>query len=165
MSHLFNFFMGPEMEEARYKLTAEKLEELQVEIQFLETDGRKKVADSLGWLRTISDGEDDYTFSDLLDDKKSLEKRIQELKTIVKNAEVSDETDCESISIGNRVRVRLGTTEREYTLVSSLEADPISGKVSDESPIGMTLMGMRVGDTKVFDSAMVSHEITVLEIK
>ena len=59
-----------------YKLSADKVKELEAELKELETEGRKKIFDSLVWLRDLPNSQEDDTFSDVFEDKRHLEKRI-----------------------------------------------------------------------------------------
>ena len=83
------------------------------------------------------------------EDQGFLEGRIQELEYLIKNATVvdTDEVSSDVIQVGSRVTVQEGDYEPElFFMVGAKEADPRSGKISNESPIGQALMGSRVGD-------------------
>lgn len=131
----------------RYKLTAKKQIELEKELQKLETKGRQDIAEKLDWLRQQPTTEEDNPFSDLLEDKNYLEKRISELKEILGNSEVVKNAKNDIVDIGSKVTVGFESFEETYTLVSSIEADPLKRMISDESPVGKALMGTKVGDS------------------
>ena len=78
-----------------------------------------------------------------------MENRITELEQMIKNAVVIDESELsvDSVSVGTHVRVQLEDDEpEEYDLVGRTEADPLKGKISDESPVGHALLGKAVGE-------------------
>lgn len=149
----------------KYKLSAEKVQELEQELAELETKGRQKISDSLDWLRSLPNNQEDVTFSDVFDDQRYLEKRILEIKEILMNSEVLQPDDnSDQVQVGCKVRVGFGTYEESYTIVSALEADPLQNKISDESPVGKALIGKRVGDTVEVDTGLVKKTFRVLDI-
>lgn len=75
-----------------------------------------------------------------------IDSRLRTLKLMIRSAEVVEAKGTDSVSFGCNVKVSDGTNEREFTIVSALEADPVQGKMSDSSPIGSALIGKKVGD-------------------
>lgn len=152
----------------KYRLTKTKVKELETELEKLETVGRKEIADNLNWLRSLPNNQEDDTFSDLLEDKRFLEKRINEIKEILSNYEVvkaSKKSGAKEVEVGSVVTVGFESFEEEYSIVSALEANPMDKKVSDESPIGKALLGFKEGDTVTVDTDVVSKEFRILKIK
>lgn len=134
-------------------LTAEGLERLTKELNHLRTTGREEVADRLH--RAFEDGQDD----DFVDNaeleaarnaQSFLEGRIQELEEILNNYQIIDEDEQPhgEVRIGDWVTVvEVGYDEQErYHLVGAMEADPVEGRISNESPLGMALLGAKVGE-------------------
>ncbi|MCK9368682.1 GreA/GreB family elongation factor [Candidatus Dojkabacteria bacterium] len=131
----------------KYVLTATKKKELEKELKKLETTGRKDIADKLDWLRIQSFSEEDDPFGDVLDDKNFLEKRISELKEILNHSEIAKVgKKHKEVEIGTKVKVGFEGFEEEYVIVSSLEANPLKKRISDESPVGRALLGSKEGD-------------------
>lgn len=138
--------------EKPYLLTADGLESLQAEYEELTTVGREKIADRLA--SAFDDGQDD-DFVDNAELEKArqeqefLEGRVQTIQQILRNYEVIDANRKRSkfVQIGDWVTVsEVGDDASEkYQLVGAAEADPISGKISDESPLGAALLGSEVG--------------------
>jgi transcription elongation factor GreA len=135
-------------------LTPEGLDKLQRELERLTTEGREEVADRLH--RAFEDGQDD----DFVDNAELeaarnaqafLEGRIQELEDILSNYELISETDLtpNQVNVGDHVTVVENgyDTEERYHLVGAAEADPVEGRISNESPLGRALLGTKVGDT------------------
>lgn len=153
------------MENSKYMLTKSKLEDLQKELASLETKGRQEIADYLDWLRSQPNDLEDVTFSDVLDDKNFLEKRISELKEIINNVEILEGDSREDIvQLGTTVKVGFEGYEEEYTIVSALEADPFNNKISDKSPVGEALIGSKVGDTITVETGPVKKKFRILNI-
>lgn len=154
------------METQKYQLSEKKIEELQLELKELETKGRKEIADSLDWLRSLPNDLEDVTFSDYLDEKSYLEKRISELKTILSNCEqLPAESDPSSVDVGNRVLVGFEGFENEYLIVSAIEADPMNNRISDQSPVGKALIGKKVGDIARVETGNIKKEFRILKIE
>lgn len=152
--------------EKQYVLSAQKIEELKAELEMLEKDGRKKIADSLNWLRSLPNEQDDSTFSDIFEEQRFLEKRINEIKGILSNHKVLQESEThEVVGLGSVVSVCFSDIEERYTIVSELEADPLNNHISDESPVGKALMGHKVGDVVLVDVGLLTKEYTILAIK
>lgn len=150
----------------KYKITAQKKEELEKELKRLETVGRKDIADKLDWLREqVTDSEEEYDpFLDALDDKNYLEKRISEIKTLLANSQVVEHTNSKEVEVGSRVTVGFEGFEEEYTIVSSIEADPTKKKISDESPVGKSLLGASVGDEVEVRIGSVNKKFRIINI-
>ena len=98
-----------------------------------------------------------------------MENRITELEQMVKNAVVIDESELsvENVSVGTHVTIQMaGEDEKEeYDIVGRTEADPLNGKISDESPVGHALLGKAVGEkAEVLLPSGHTVEYTVLSI-
>ncbi len=89
-------------------------------------------------------------YDEAKNEQAQVEERIAKLEMMVRNAKIIDEKDLNTdvVNIGSSVKVReLDTMEEdEYTIVGSAEADPLEGKISNESPVGSKLLGNRIGD-------------------
>ena len=140
-------------------LTPEGLAKLQEEYKQATTVGREEVADRLH--RAFEDGQDD-DFVDNAEleaarnEQAFLEGRIQELEDILSNYEIISENDLdpETVNIGDRVTVVEDGYEEEerYHLVGAAEADPVEGRISNESPLGRALLGAKVDDVVTFEA-------------
>ncbi|MFN2135290.1 MAG: transcription elongation factor GreA [Candidatus Promineifilaceae bacterium] len=140
-------------------LTPEGLAKLQEEYARLTSEGREQVADRLH--AAFEDGQDD-DFVDNAEleaarnEQAFLEGRIQELEDILNNYEIITENDLyrDIVNVGDRVTiVEEGYDEEErYHLVGAAEADPVEGRISNESPLGRALLGAKVGDTIEVDA-------------
>ncbi|MCB9790978.1 GreA/GreB family elongation factor [Candidatus Nomurabacteria bacterium] len=149
----------------KFQLTEKKVKELKRELKELETKGRKEIADRLDWLRSLPNAREDTTFSEVLDDKNYLENRINELKEILSNYEISNEKKHTNIvEIGSEVEVGFEGYEAKYKIVSALEADPLNNKISDESPVGKALLGSRAGDIVYADTGVAKKKFRVLKV-
>lgn len=141
------------MKSKPYLLTSEGLERLTNKLHELKTTGREKLAERLH--QAFQDGQDD-DFVDNAEleaarhEQSIMEGQIQDLEAILSNYQLIDdlEVDKHSVNIGARVTViEDGFDEEEvYQLVGAAEADPIEGRISNESPLGRSLLGSKIGD-------------------
>lgn len=129
-------------------LTPEGLEKLEEELEYLRTVRRQEVAQRL---RAVLEGQDvleNAEYEDAKNEQAFVEGRILTLEILLKSAVIIEEGGpADRVGIGSRVTVAEGGGGPEtYHIVGSAEADPRSGRISNESPLGKALLGYRVGD-------------------
>ena len=131
-------------------VTREGYQKLEQDLNELRTVKRKEVADKIKVARGYGDLSENSEYDEAKNDQAKVEARIVELEAMLKNAKVIDEEELgdDVVHIGSKVRVFdiEFDEEIEYQVVGSAEADPRSGKISDESPVGRALLGAKVGD-------------------
>ena len=136
--------------EARYKMSAERLQELKDELFFLQTVREKEVAQQIKEARSFGDLTENSEYDEAKTEQGKLYSKIAEIKNLIENAEIvraSDKTD--SVGIGSKVKVKdLDTgSDETYEIVGSQEADPSLFRISDDSPFGKCLIDKKKGDT------------------
>ena len=149
-------------------LTKEGHAKLKEELKQLIDTERPLIARRLRDAIQMGDLSENADYHKAKEDQGFLEGRIQELEYLIKNATVvdTDEVSSDVIQVGSRVTVQEGDYEPElFFMVGAKEADPRSGKISNESPIGQALMGSRVGDvvTAVTPGGSVTMKILKIE--
>ncbi len=131
-------------------LTYAGLKQLENELQDLKVYKRKEVAQKIKEAREQGDLSENAEYDAAKDEQRDIEARIEELEKILKNAEVvvEDEVDLDKINIGCQVKLLDFEFDEElnFQLVGSTEANSLQGKISNESPLGLVLVGKRVGD-------------------
>ena len=157
------------MESKKNILTYEGLKKYEDELEHLKVVRRKEVADKIKEARGQGDLSENAEYDAAKDEQRNIESRIEELEKILKNAEVidEDEIDKEKISIGCKVKVR-DMSEKEdvvYRIVGSTEANSLKGKISNESPVGKALIGLKVGQTAAVETPAGVFKYKVLEIQ
>jgi transcription elongation factor GreA len=130
-------------------LTREGLEKLQAELEHLETEGRRQVADRIKEARDFGDISENSEYDDAKNEQAQIEARIIQLQDRIRSATVVDHDDVSTD------RVQVGSTvsftdegsgkDQVYTIVGSAEASPSEGKLSNESPVGKALLGGKLG--------------------
>jgi transcription elongation factor GreA len=129
----------------QYQITQEGKQELEAELQELKAR-RGAVADKISEARDFGDLSENAEYDAAREEQGLLETRIAEIEEIVTNAEIIKATKKSTIGLGSQVTIKSGAKTFEYTIVGPVEADPLEGKVSNESPIGMALYGKKVDD-------------------
>ncbi len=152
-----------------YKVTVEGLEKYKEELEYLKTTGRTDIAEKIKTARGFGDLSENSEYDEAKNDQGKLEARILELEEIIKNAEVIDNSEMsdDSVHVGATVKVHdLDFDEVvEYKIVGASEADPAHNLISEESPVGKTLLGKKKGervDVEVPDGII---QFDILEIK
>lgn len=133
-----------------FKLSSKRLEELQEELNYLKTTREKEVAELIKEARSFGDLSENSEYDEAKNEQAKLYGRIAEVENILNHAIIIDEAEelAGHIGLGCQVVVRdLEFDEEEaYTIVGSQEADPMNGKISDDSPFGRAIIGKIVGD-------------------
>ena len=149
-------------------LTYTGLRALEAELEELKVVRRKEVAQKIKEAREQGDLSENAEYDAAKDEQRDIEARIEEIEKILKNADVVDEeeVDLDKISVGCTVLLYDVEFEEEveYKIVGSTEANSLSGKISNESPLGKALLGKGVGDEIVVEAQAGTMEYKVLKI-
>lgn len=127
-----------------------KLLEYEQELEHLKTIKRKEIAETIKEARSHGDLSENSEYDEAKNTQAMIESRIAEIERMLQNARVIDENELstDKVGIGCTVKVRdmdEKVTET-YAIVSSSESDALTGKISDESPVGSALIDRKVGD-------------------
>lgn len=129
----------------KYSLTQAGIDELTAELQSLIAE-RGPVAEKIKTAREFGDLSENAEYQSARQEQEKLEARIAEVEHILNNVEViAKPTGDNKVQLGSTVTLKNGTT-KTFQVVGTVEADPLNGKISDESPIGQALLGKKVGD-------------------
>lgn len=130
-------------------LTPEKKQELELELTTLKTVRRKEIADALEYAKSLGDLSENAEYHQAREDQANCEDRIAHIEQILKNAVITSGTHkANVIEVGSTVTVQKkgDKEEKTFVLVGSEEADVTEGKISNESPLGKSLIGKGKGD-------------------
>jgi transcription elongation factor GreA len=156
------------MSDKKTVLTYDGLKKLEEELHELKVVRRKDVAAKIKEARGQGDLSENAEYDAAKDEQAEIEARIALIEKILRNAEVIDEEDLDqdSVSIGSKVRIldMEYNEEVEYLIVGSTESDPMGGRISNESPLGMALLSKKCGDTVTVDAPQGSLQYKVLQI-
>jgi len=132
-------------------LTLEGLTKLEKELEHLKTVRRREVAERIKQAIEFGDISENSEYEDAKNEQGFIEGRIISLEKMLRNAQVIDEEDVhtDEVSVGSKVVITDLETNEEltYTIVGSAEANPSAQKISNESPVGKSLLGKKSGET------------------
>jgi len=154
--------------EAKFKMSAERLQELKDELFFLQTVREKEVAQQIKEARSFGDLTENSEYDEAKTEQGKLYSKIAEIKNLIENAEIvraSDKTD--RAGIGSKVTVREFGKDEDitYEIVGSQEADPILFRISDDSPFGKGLIDMKKGDKVEIEAPAGLLEFEIINIE
>ncbi len=141
-------------------LTAEGKKELEKELDEL-IKSRPAIAERIATARAFGDLSENEEYSSARNEQKIAEGRILEIQDILKNAKIIRGGKKDAVALGATVVLNMGGREVTYALVGATEANPLEGKISNESPIGKALVGRKAGETFDFNGKTVK----IVEIK
>ncbi len=128
-----------------YQITEDGRAALEQELD--ELKGRRgDIAEKIAAARDFGDLSENAEYDAAREEQGLVETRIAEIEDILQNASIIQATAGSTVGLGSRVELKTGDKTVVYSLVGPVEADPLSGKISNESPIGLQLMGKSVGD-------------------
>ena len=131
-------------------LTDEGLKKLEEELEMLKTVRRKEIAEKIKVALSFGDLSENSEYDEAKNDQAMTEARIADIESMLKNVKLIDEEELttEIIHIGSKVRVNDVEFDEvcDDQIVGSSEADPANGRISDESPVGKSLLGHKIGD-------------------
>lgn len=146
-----------------YKITKEGKAELEQELEQLK--GRRgEIADKIAEARDYGDLSENAEYDAAREEQGLVETRIAEIEDIVQNAEIIVSAKKGVVGLGSVVELKKGDKTVTYTVVGPVEADPLQGKISNESPIGEALMGKKVGETVVITTPKGEIEYEVITV-
>lgn len=128
-----------------YQITAEGKQELENELATLKAR-RGDVAEKIANARDFGDLSENAEYDAAREDQGLLETRIAEIEDIINNADIIKGGSKGLVGLGSKVALKMGSKTVTYTVVGPVEANPLEGKISNESPIGLALFGRKVGD-------------------
>lgn len=156
------------MPDKKIILTYHGLQDLEAEVQELKVNKRKEIAQKIKEAREQGDLSENAEYDAAKEEQAEVEARIITIEKLLKNVEVidEDEVDISYINIGCKVRLFDIEFDEEidYAIVGSTEADPLKGKISNESPVGEALIGLKVGQVAEVETPAGLLKFKVLEI-
>ncbi|PSO44207.1 transcription elongation factor GreA [Candidatus Saccharibacteria bacterium SW_7_54_9] len=148
----------------QHQLTESGLEEIRQELEELK-QRRGDVAERLKTAKEEGDLSENADYDAALEEQEYVEGRINEIEDIILNASIINAPQKKDVvELGNTVELKDDGETYTYTVVGSLESDPVAGKISEESPIGRALIGAKTGDTVTIQTPGGERECEVTQI-
>jgi transcription elongation factor GreA len=150
-------------------LTREGYTKLQEELEYLRTTKREEIANRLH--EAMEGGEliENAEYEIAKNEQAFVEGRIKELEVLLATARVIDEgahMASGAVQVGSTVTIQEENLEPEsYTIVGAAEANPVHGKISNESPLGKALLNRKTGDRVQVDAPAGSFVVTILKVE
>lgn len=129
-----------------FQITEAGKKELEAELTELKSR-RGAIADKIADARDYGDLSENAEYDSAREEQGLVESRIAEIEDILLNATIITATKSSSVKLGSTVELKTGRKTVTYHVVGPVEADPLNGKISNESPIGLALIGKKIGDT------------------
>ena len=152
----------------KVKMTQIEYDKKLKELNYLKNVKRPQVAQELQTAREFGDLSENAEYEVAKNNQAKNEERILQLESELENAEVIDvsATPKDEVSIGKKVKVLNlnDNTEVVYTIVDSGSIDPATRKISEQSPIGKSLIGSKINDIKKIETPKKEYNIKILEI-
>ena len=149
-------------------LTSAGLKELQDELEKLKTVGRKDIAEKIKVALSFGDLSENSEYDEAKSEQGTLESRINEIEAILQNCKIIDEAELSTDVVNRASNIKIKDLDLnevlEYQIVGFTQADPVNGKISDESPVGKALMGHKVGEIVEVEAPMGKIQFEILEI-
>ena len=149
-----------------YRLTRDGADELQKELDRLVAE-RSAVADRIKTAREFGDLSENAEYQSAQAEHEKNEARIQEIQHILQNVEIisSPKSGSKTVQLGCMVKLKsAGGKTKAFQVVGTVEADPLEGKISDESPIGKSLLGKQVGGQVEIKTPVETAVYEIIEI-
>ncbi len=128
-------------------LTSAGVDKLKKELQHLKKDRRLQIAERIKAAKEYGDLAENAEYHEAKEEQSFVEGRIAEIERMLKIADVVDSAKASEIGVGTKVVLGKDTGDLVFQIVGSTEADPSSGKISVDSPLGQALIGKKVGQS------------------
>lgn len=152
----------------QFKMTKEKYEELVKELEYMRTVREKEVADQVKEARSFGDLSENSEYDEAKNEQGKLYSRIAEVENIIANHIIIEDNELVPCAVTTGCKIKVEDLEfhdiEEFYIVGSQEAKPIEGRISDESPFGMSMIGKRVGETAIVEAPAGQQKYKILEI-
>ncbi len=147
-------------------LTQEGLLKIQAELEQLRNVRRPEIASRIQGAKDLEGTIDNAEYDDAKNEQSFTEGRILTLETIIKNAKIiSKEHSTTKVELGSTVKVSGAKGNIDtYVIVGSSEADPLHGRISNESPVGKALLGRRTGDTVTVTTPAGVNKLKIVKV-
>ncbi len=153
-----------------YKLSPARFKELQEELVYLKTVREKEVADQIKEARSFGDLSENSEYDEAKNEQGKLYSRMAEVENILQNCVVIEEAydeNSNTVRLGSRITVldKEYNEEEVYEVVGSQEADPMNGRISEDSPFGKALLGKSIGEEVVVEAPVGTLRYQIVNVQ
>jgi transcription elongation factor GreA len=149
----------------QFKLTQDGIDELMAELDGLVAE-RGQITERIKSARELGDLSENAEYAAARNEQERNENRISEIEHILKNVEkINAPRNNDKVKMGSNVKLKgRGGKTLEFKIVGTVEADPLSGKISDESPIGLVLLNKKVGEEVEISTPVETAKYVIAEL-
>lgn len=148
-----------------HMLTEEGYQKLKEELDYRTNTKRPELKVILEEMRNAGDLRENDGFTMAIEDTGANESRIAEIENILANCKIVKENgNNKKVMIGSSLKVKVGTAQKQITIVGESEANPLENKISDKSPIGIALLNKSKGDKVAIETPMGKVTYEIIEI-
>ncbi|HEY4565628.1 transcription elongation factor GreA [Planococcaceae bacterium Storch 2/2-2] len=155
--------------EKKYPMTEEGLVKLEEELEYLKTVKRKEVVERIKIARSYGDLSENSEYDSAKEDQAFVEGKISSLESMIRNAEIitEDALNTGEVGLGKTVTFKELPDEDEetYTIVGSAEADPLEGRISNDSPIAKALIGRKKGEEVTIQTPGGEMQVVIVNVE
>ncbi len=145
-------------------LTKEGLTELRETLHDLKTVRRREIAEAIHAAKEQGDLSENAEYQHAKEEQQRIEEKIADLETTIKHARIIAAASTDAISVGNTVTLKFDGKKKTYQIVGSNEADPLQGRISNESPIGQALLNRTKGETVSIPTPVGNKDCKIIDI-
>lgn len=146
-----------------FKITQSGKQELEKELETLKSR-RGEVAEKISEARDFGDLSENAEYDAAREEQGLIETRITEIENILLNAEIIKSDKKAGVQLGSVVELETKGKKVAYTIVGPVEADPLNGRISNESPIGKALVGKKIGDNVIIETLKGSITYSIVSL-
>ena len=150
------------------ELTKKDIQMMKEELDYRRIQLRPQLLEAVKEARAFGDLSENSEYDEAKTEQGKLYSKIAEMKVLIENAEIIEKTelDADTVSLSSHVKLRDldENDEIEYQIVGSQEANPMQGRISDESPIGRAIIGHRVGETVTVEAPAGQMRFTIMSV-
>lgn len=157
------------MAEEKHYMTLEGKAKLEKELEYLKTERRKEVVERIKVARSFGDLSENSEYDSAKEEQAFVEGRINQIEKMIRNAVIieEDNTNTTVVTLGKTVTFKElpDGEEEEYTIVGRAEADPLEGKISNDSPMAQSLIGKSVGEIVTVVTPGGDMEVEIIKVQ
>ncbi|WP_027963513.1 transcription elongation factor GreA [Halalkalibacillus halophilus] len=156
-------------EEKNFYMTEDGKQKLEQELEDLKITKRPEVVERIKVARSFGDLSENSEYDAAKDEQAFVESRISQLENMIRYAVIieNDNSNTDVVDLGKTVRFAEipDGDEEEYQIVGSAEADPLEGRISNDSPMAKSLIGKRIGDKVMVQTPGGEFQVEIVEVK
>lgn len=148
-----------------FKLTQQGIDNLKDELANLILK-RPQISEAIRLARELGDLAENAEYQSAREDQTRNENRIEEIEAILQNTElIQTSKSKDKVMIGSKIKLKSSTGKiKEFQIVGTVEADPLNGKISDESPIGSILLNKHLNEEVILKTSQEETKYKIIEI-